>query len=401
MPGADDALPDVEALFEDAACGLLLTEVDGRIRRVNRTFCRWVGREPHELAGCRKLQDLLTMGGRIFHQTHWAPLLQIQGSVAEVKLDIVHRDGHTIPMVLNAVRRQHPGCVFHEIASFVAEDRNRYERELLLARKRAEELLVRQREVQDALTLSQAELDRQRAKAEDRALFAEQMIGIVSHDLRNPLSAIQMSAFLMSRGELTTHQQRALARIVSATNRGQRLIADLLDFTLARVGKGLSVKREPIDLHKIVSDCVDELALSFAGRELTHRRVGEGPCVGDADRLAQAIGNLVANAMSYGATDSPVAVTSRIEAEHFVVEVHNRGNPIAPDDFAGLFEPMKRGSDPAQPVRGVGLGLFIVREIARAHGGEIAVSSSAERGTVFEVRCPRGAGERDAGAGMP
>ncbi|MEO5881505.1 MAG: PAS domain-containing protein, partial [Caldimonas sp.] len=186
-PGADGALPDWQALFEDAACGLLLTSVDGTIRRVNRTFCRWTGIPAEELAGRRRMQDLLTMGGRIFHQTHWAPLLQMQGSVAEVKIDVVHRDGHTVPMMMNALRRHHPGGDFHELSLFVATDRSKYEAELLLERRRAEELLGHQQEVQRALTESQAELDRQRASAEDRALFAEQMIGIVSHDLRNPL----------------------------------------------------------------------------------------------------------------------------------------------------------------------------------------------------------------------
>jgi sigma-B regulation protein RsbU (phosphoserine phosphatase) len=126
------------------------------------------------------------MGGRIFHQTHWAPLLQMQGSVAEIKLDVVHRDGRTLPMVMNVVRRHHAGGTFDEISTFLAEDRDKYEKELLRARRHAEELLQRQQEVQDALTRSQAELDRQRASAEGRAQFAEQMVGIVSHDLRNP-----------------------------------------------------------------------------------------------------------------------------------------------------------------------------------------------------------------------
>src|SRR5688572_9933843 len=139
--GGEGELPDAEALFEEAACGLLLTGADGTIRRVNRTFCRWTGRPAEALVGQRKVQDLLTMGGKIFHQTHWAPLLQMQGSVAEVKLDVLHCDGHTLPMVMNVVRRRHPGGTFDEISTFVAEDRNKYEKELLLARRRAEELL--------------------------------------------------------------------------------------------------------------------------------------------------------------------------------------------------------------------------------------------------------------------
>jgi sigma-B regulation protein RsbU (phosphoserine phosphatase) len=383
------ALPDWQALYEDAACGLLLTGVDGTIRRVNRTFCRWIGMTPEELCGRRRMQDLLTMGGRIFHQTHWAPLLQMQGSVAEVKVDVVHRDGSSVPMMMNAIRRAHAGSELHELSLFVATDRSRYEAELLLARRRAEELLRQQQEVQRALTESQAELDRQRSRAEDRALFAEQMIGIVSHDLRNPLSAIQLSAFLLAHAELAGAERKAVDRITTSTGRAQRLIEDLLDFTAARVGSGLSVTLESIDLHQLVAAAAEELRSSFAGRDIEHRRVGSGTCRGDADRLAQALGNLVANAMTYGAFDRPVRLTSRIESETFSIEVHNEGRPIPGEQLAGLFAPMTRGLAAVNSARSVGLGLFIVREIARAHGGEVGVTSSAQEGTLFSVRCPR------------
>jgi sigma-B regulation protein RsbU (phosphoserine phosphatase) len=105
--------------------------------------------------------------------------------------------------------------------------------------------------------------------------------------------------------------------------------------------------------------------------------------------LAQILGNLVANATTYGAFDSPVLVTTRIEAETFALDVHNRGNPIATEVLPTLFEPMTRGVGATNSGRSVGLGLFIVREIARAHGGDVLVSSTADTGTTFTVRCPR------------
>jgi sigma-B regulation protein RsbU (phosphoserine phosphatase) len=123
--------PSAELLWDDAACGLLVTSANGLILKVNNTFCNWLGFQRTELVGNQHLQGLLSISGRIFHQTHWAPLLQIQGSVAEVKLDVLHAEGHSIPMMLNAVRRQHGDAVFHEVAVFVAEDRHRYESEIL------------------------------------------------------------------------------------------------------------------------------------------------------------------------------------------------------------------------------------------------------------------------------
>jgi PAS domain S-box-containing protein len=97
MQSTDRHLPLADALFEHAACGLVVTDTDGRIVRANATFCEWIGYGAAELTSGISLQDLLTTGGKVFYQTHWAPLLQMQGSVAEVKLSMLHRDGHTVP----------------------------------------------------------------------------------------------------------------------------------------------------------------------------------------------------------------------------------------------------------------------------------------------------------------
>ena len=384
----DIPLPPVEELYDGAACGLALTSQDGTFLRINQTLCRCLGWEAHELVGVRKLQQLLTMGGRIFHQTHWAPLLQMQGSVAEVKLELLHKSGQKLPMLMNAVRRQHAGHTFHELSIAVAEDRNKYEHELLRARTRAEELLLLEQQSRQALDAAQLELSRQRAEAVDRALFAEQMMGIVSHDLRNPLSAIQMSAHALGLGELNDQQRRVLERLHSSTRRAGRLISDLLDFTQARVGRGLKTAARTIDLHGLVAECLDELSLSFPTTSLIHRRMGEGRCHADFDRLAQLIGNLVANAVTYGAKGRPVTVTSAVERDAFCLAVHNEGDPIPSALLPSIFEPMSRGEQIPSSTRSVGLGLFIVREIARAHDGDVEVRSSLESGTTFTMRAP-------------
>ncbi len=138
MLAGGQALPAADALYDHAACGLLLTAADGTIRRANATLCAWLGYRAADLVDTLRFQDLLTMGGRVFHQTHWAPLLQMQGSLAEVKLDLRHRDGHTVPMLINARRGRHGETRYDELALIVVQDRHQYERELLLARKAAE-----------------------------------------------------------------------------------------------------------------------------------------------------------------------------------------------------------------------------------------------------------------------
>ena len=148
---AGPAVPNADTLFEFAACGLLVTDARGTILRANHTFCTWLGYAADDLVGQRRLQDLFSIGGKVFHQTHLAPLMQMQGSVAEVQLDMRHRDGHTLPMLFNSLRRTRDGQVVDETAVFIATDRRKYERELVLARQHAEEALAARREAVGAL----------------------------------------------------------------------------------------------------------------------------------------------------------------------------------------------------------------------------------------------------------
>jgi len=494
--------PGGDPLYEDAACGLLLTQSDGTILHVNRTFCSWLGRVRDDLVG-QRLESLLTIGGRIFHQTHWMPLLKMQRSLSEVKLEMKHADGQRLPMVMNAVIRTRDGHEFHELAVFSARDRHKYELELLKARERAEEHLRNEQESQKALAEARAGLElaidaaqlfqwsvhvpnrerrydpsvalllgyperrviepaeftscivaddrgaeahalnafldapvdrfqavfrvlgvdgvqrwiaswgrlrpdasgstthlvgllqdvseshRQRAEAEDRALLAEQTLGIVGHDLRNPLAAIQMAAEILGLRVLDEDQQHALGeRIRSSTRRANRLIADLLDFTRARTGRGLGLSMTLVDCHMVARDVVSELGTAHPGRLLRHTDIGDARMTADGDRIGQALGNLISNALTYGLRDAPVTVKSE-GREHCVrLSVHNQGTPIAPGLRPTIFEPMTRGES-AGHLRSVGLGLYIVREIAMAHGGHVDYTSDEASGTTFFIDLPR------------
>jgi len=352
------------------------TAADGLFLWANRTFCTWVGREPEALVGRVRFQDLLSMGGRIFHQTHWAPLLQMQGSLSEVKLELTRGDGSVIPMVLNAIRHEQAGVVTHQLAAFVARDRDKYERELVQSRARLE--------------LAVAESTRLQAQAKDRALLAEQMIGIVSHDLRNPLSAIRMGVSLLDSESLSSAQRNVTTRMSRSVDRAARLIADLLDFAQARLGAGIAVTVEPIPgLHSMIAETIDELALIYPTRVIEHVRLGSGPCSADPHRLAQLLGNLVSNAMAYGSPDTPVLVTTSISEQSITIAVHNDGEPIPENIQASIFEPMSRGANTSSVNRSIGLGLFIVGQIAKSHGGRATVRSSAAEGTTFTVELPR------------
>lgn len=502
MTETQGSLADADVLYQNAPCALMVTDATGLILKANQTFCGWLGYTADELVGHYRLQDFLTVGGRIFHQTHWAPLLEMQRSVAEVKLDLKTHDGNVVPMVFNATRRVHHGQVLDEVSAFIVAQRHRFEQDLLLAKRQAEETLEEHLALERELSVADArlrvaqesaqlyvwevdprtltclyddqvarllgfdsaqpvsmgayrsfidpqdlsrealvfddalkssgheyrcvyclngvdglqrtvlstgrgvfdrhgnllqfvgvlhditEVSRQRIMAEDRALFAEQMIGIVSHDLRNPLQVVSMAAQYLQGLEVPARQATMLGHIRDATQRAQKLINDLLDFTQARIGQGLTLRRIPIDLNRGIAQGIDSLRLLYPGREIRFVPMAEVQSHADPDRLNQLVGNLISNAMAYGDERTPVTVTTRADHYGFEIAIHNFGRAIPPALLASIFLPMTRGAEVNREVRSVGLGLFIVSEIAKAHGGSVVVKSSAEGGTTFTARFP-------------
>ena len=375
-------LPGLDELFEQAPCGHLVARASGQLVIVNATLCKWLGYSKDELLSGMKFSDLLTMGGRIFHQTHLMPLLRMQGSVAELKLDCRRKDGSLLPVIVNASERSWEGGIFLHVAVFAIEDRDKYERELLLQRRRAEELAAE-------IALGQQELAAERLRAEDRAVFAEKLVGIVSHDIRNPLSVIHMSAVLLERSGLSEMQRQVVDRVSRSVARVQHLIGELLDFTQAKLGRGLQVEPAEVDLHQTIGDSVGDLQIAFPGIDLRHVRLGAGSCCADGRRITQAVGNLVANAVAHGEPGRPVTVTTEGLGDRFRISVHNHGPALAPGQLADLFQPMVRGPD-TRADGGVGLGLFIVREIAQGHHGSVHVESAAQAGTTFTMAIPCG-----------
>ncbi len=233
----------------------------------------------------------------------------------------------------------------------------------------------------------------QRLAEEERTRrdFEQYLIGIVSHDLRNPLSSILLGLqLLLRREDLEERTRQSLVRLHVSTERAVRMVRDLLDFTQARLGGGLKVERVPGDLHVLARSVFEELQTTHPERELRMELSGDGQGVWDGDRIEQLLGNLLANALKYSPPHSRVTVRSKGEEEAMVLEVHNRGEPIAAEALPRLFQPLQRAVEGIDHTsRSVGLGLYIVDQIVRAHGGTIRVESSQKAGTTFRVRLPR------------
>jgi signal transduction histidine kinase len=231
-------------------------------------------------------------------------------------------------------------------------------------------------------------------RAEDelrrRAEFEQQLVGIVSHDLRNPLNAIQLATVtLLRRHGMDERQRTIISRVQSSADRAIRMIRDLLDFTQARLGGGIPIDRKALDLRGLTVQVVDEVRLAYPDRSLEVVCGEEALGEWDPDRVAQVLTNLMSNALHYSPPGTPVRVTLRGEAEAVVLEVNNQGEPIPASVLPRLFEPLERGTRKDQASRSIGLGLFIVKSIVLAHGGTVEVRSTAAEGTTFAVRLPR------------
>jgi len=219
--------------------------------------------------------------------------------------------------------------------------------------------------------------------------FQRNVLGIVGHDLRNPLSAVTTSAQLLLR-QAGDHAaaQRLGERILSNADRMQRIIAVLVDYTRVRGGTGIPLRRQRCDLGAVCRAVVEECEASHPGRVVRT----SGPDVHgelDPDRVGQIVANLLSNALDYSPPESAVEVAWRADAARAVVQVANEGAPIPQEILPVLFEPFRRGErDRPGGKDGLGLGLFIARSIAMAHGGALEVRSAPGERTVFTLALP-------------
>lgn len=273
------------------------------------------------------------------------------------------------------------------------DDVSRLQRE---ANTRLVETSIRaQEEADDAVAArGRAEQEVQDTQARENELretaeLRERLLGIIGHDLRNPLNAIVMASGLqLSRGLLGAHDARLASCIVESGQRMSRMLDQLMKFTQARMGGGFELAWAPCDLGKVCRAIAEEHRI--ASSHAIHQ-TSEGNLAGtwDADRVAEAVSNLVGNAVDHAAPGSPVVIHTRDEAEWVVVEVENQGAEIPQHLLASLFTAFRSGdANRGSGSKHLGLGLYIAAEIVRSHGGTIGVVSAHGR-TTFTMQLPR------------
>ena len=219
-------------------------------------------------------------------------------------------------------------------------------------------------------------------------------LAVLAHDLRNPLNAVITSAECLKIAK--AHDDETITTLSSiifdSGMQMSKLIDTLLDFTGTRLGRSLSVKREPMCLRPILESTVTSFSAAHPNRTIELTCNGEAQCAGDQVRIRQMLSNLVANAIQHGAETSPIVITSWIESGEIVIQVHNDGPPIAaskiPTTFDFSAQRRTKNAGVTTELGHLGIGLYITGKIVEAHGGKISVTSTAQEGTTFEVRLP-------------
>jgi sigma-B regulation protein RsbU (phosphoserine phosphatase) len=363
----DPRIDDFEDMFENAPVGYITLLTNGRIERVNKTLLVWTGHNSHQMIG-KRFSDFLNVAGRIYYETHIAPLLRMQGFFYEFAVDMITVAGEPVQMIANAHegRDSEGKLLFTRLALMKATDRRRYEQELLKTRDAAKSSLASERET---------------------AELREQFIAVLGHDLRNPLMSISAGARILGREAKSEKEHQVIAMLETTVMRMAGLIDNVLDFARGRLGGGIKLDREAgKPLEPILHQVIDELRLASPGRRIEADYAIDTTVDCDRGRIAQLLSNLVGNALSHGASDHPVRVRAATENGVFRLAVANNGEPIPEAALEKLFEPFFRGK--VRPTRqGLGLGLHIASQIAKAHAGELTVVSNNDE-TRFTFTMP-------------
>lgn len=220
----------------------------------------------------------------------------------------------------------------------------------------------------------------------------QMFLAILGHDLRNPLNSIAMSAeYLQRLARPGDDLAETATQISSSTTAIARMVGDLLDYTNAGLGSRMPVLPAEMDMRRLCQEVVDECRAAHPHATLRFDAEGDATGFWDAARMRQVVSNLLGNAIQHGQENGEVQITLRAQGPDIVITFHNHGTPIPPELHATIFDPLVRGQSPSKPRRpgSIGLGLYIAREVAAAHGGTIDVQSSAQAGTRFIVRLPR------------
>jgi PAS domain S-box-containing protein len=404
---------DLVDLFENAPCGYISAAPNGRIMLANRTLSAWLGIAPDKIVGSRFI-DFLTMPGKIYFETHFAPLVTMQGSFNEVALDLVKADGTRLPALVNAVARKgEDGNVrFIRITIFNATDRRRYEKELLEARAASERSATELKELNATLEERIAAAVQEKVDAENALHQAQKLealghlTGGVAHDFNNML-AVVMGGLDMAQRRIARGAVAEVPKLLAAAMDGATRAATLTQRLLA-FSRQQPLSPETVDANKLVANMA-EIFNSTLGEVVEKETVlaaGLWRTKADANQLENAVPNLAVNARdampdggrltietaNMHVDDAYAAQHDMAAGQYVMIAVTDTGTGMPPELVKKVIDPFFT----TKPVgKGTGLGLSQVFGFAKQSGGHLKIYSEVGHGTTMKIYLPRdyGTGE--------
>jgi PAS domain S-box-containing protein len=387
----------MDELLNTAPCGFLSFGEDGRIELINATLLELLGYAADEVVG-HHVDCILTVGTRIFYQTHWFPLLRMQERADEIFLMLRSKAGEEIGVLANAVRTQRRGRVAYDCVVMRVREREKYETELLRAKRAAEQARA-------ALEAQARELERARAAAEAANEAKSAFLATMSHELRTPLNAISGYVQLLEmeiHGSVTDAQREALGRIQRSHQHLLRLINDVLN--LARIEAG---HVEYVITDVACADIIEEIRPMIepqlaAKRLLFQTAVGPDQMVrADREKVQQIVLNLLSNAVKFTPPGGRISVSTAARdgaPDRVFLRVTDTGIGVPAEKLNTIFEPFVQVDESrSRRTEGTGLGLAISRDLACGMGGDLRARSVEGQGTTFTLTLPRAGELRDAG----
>jgi PAS domain S-box-containing protein len=432
-------------LLDRAPAGFVSFADDGTITFANETLARMLGYGRGELEG-RRIESLMSVGARIFYQTHFFPLVRLHGRAEEIFLLLRDRDGGEVGVLANAARHERGGAWANDCVFMQVRERRRFEDELLRARRAAEEaqalaeqhaqdlaeaneLLEQQamelelqhqqmqeqaaemeaqaeqlHAVNEELVVRGEELDRQRAAAEEANRAKSSFLAVMSHELRTPLNAIAGYVQLLEmgiHGPVTGAQLGALERIGRSQQHLLRLINEVLN--LAKIEAGhVEYVLEDVGIPGLLDAVSPMVEPQMAAKGIAFQVQAGSPLSvwADREKVQQILINLLSNALKFTPPGGRVSVDALTRSEYpgmVLVRVADTGIGIPPEKQASVFEPFVQvDMSRTRRQEGTGLGLAISRDLARGMGGDLRVESVEGRGSTFTLLLPaEGIGNRE------
>jgi PAS domain S-box-containing protein len=354
-----------EDLYERAPCGYLSCLPDGTIVKINQTMLDWIDYSREEVLYLLKFQHLLSIGSKIFYETHYRPLMGMQGFVKEINYDFLRKDSSSFPALVNTqqIKDKEGKLLLYRTTVFDISDRKKYERELLAAKKKAE------------------------AATKAKAHF----LSTVSHEIRTPLNAVIGITNLLVETAPKPEQAQLLSLLHSSAGHLLNLVNDILDFSKIESGKILLEEKE-FNIRELVNSIIYSQGVKAEEKGLTIHSLIDNTLpamlIGDPVKLTQVITNLVSNAVKF-TTKGSVTIKLLIKEKtpgmvSIVFSVSDTGIGIPKEKQELIFEEFNQGGyEINQKYGGTGLGLAISRKLLDLYGSKLTVASEPNVGSVF------------------